>query len=473
MTVENSAESALAPERKFRRSVTGFLDKTLQNIGGRDGHHEARHMSLIAFVIRVISAGIAFLAQIFLARIMGQFEYGIFVFVWVIAVIAGNLSCLGFHTAVIRFLPQYRASGDIGEIRGLTFTARLVALATASFIALVGVAFLYMFGDHVAAYYFVPLVLGAVLLPMIALGDSMEGTARANSWVIQALAPTYLVRPVLIPLAMVAAILLGFDATAKTAMIAAILATYATTTGQLMVLGRRLRRRYKPGPRTYRLAYWGKIALPIFLIEGFYFLLTNSDVVMVGLFLQPDKVATYFAAAKTMALVHFVFFAVKAGMTPRFSQLVAEDKFQELSHFAVSAARWTFWPSLAVGAVVLLLGPFLLSLFGPNFSAGHSVMIILFVGIAAKAFIGPGEALLTMAGHQKICALIYFAVLAFNVAGNIALIPHFGINGAAAATMTAMIAEALLLFVVVRTRLGIAMHVLSRPQTHATNSEAS
>ena len=428
-------------------------------------------MSLIAFAIRVISAGIAFLAQIFLARLMGQFEYGIFVFVWVVAIIVGNLSCLGFHTAVIRFLPQYRTGDRIDEIRGLTLTTRLVALAAASLIALAGVGLLLLFSGKIAAYYLMPLLLGAVLLPMIALGDAMDGTARANSWLVQALAPTYLVRPVLIPVAMLMAIWLGYGASAQTAMISAIAATYLTTVGQLVFLDRRLRKRFRPGPRKYHLALWGKVALPIFLIEGFYFLLTNSDVVMVGLFLEPHEVATYFAAAKTMALVHFVYFAVKAGMTPRFSELVAENRHTELGRFAASAARWTFLPSLAVGALVLLLGPFLLSLFGPDFAAGYTVMFILFAGIAVKAFIGPGEALLTMAGQQKICALIYLAVLLVNIAGNVALIPRMGINGAAVATMCAMFAEAILLYVVIRVRLGISMHVLGASPPGTTERE--
>ena len=146
-----------------------------------DSSGQARSMSLIAFAIRVISAGIAFLAQIFLARLMGPFEYGIFVFVWVMAVIAGNLSCLGFHTAIIRFLPQYQASGQVEEIRGLAVATRLVSFAIASLVALTGVAMLYLFADHVPVYYLAPLTLGAVLLPMIALGDAMDGTARANS----------------------------------------------------------------------------------------------------------------------------------------------------------------------------------------------------------------------------------------------------------------------------------------------------
>jgi O-antigen/teichoic acid export membrane protein len=65
------------------------------------------------------------------------------------------------------------------------------------------------------------------------------------------------------------------------------------------------------------------VAFPIFLIEGFYFMLTNADVIIVGLYLPPEKVAVYFAAAKTMALVHFVYFAVKAAAAQRFSGLVS------------------------------------------------------------------------------------------------------------------------------------------------------
>lgn len=464
-TVENTTDDALAPDAdagRFRTGIFGQIDKLIQ---GHDGHGEARRMSLIAFTIRVMSAGIAFLSQIFLARLMGQFEYGIFVFVWVTSLIIGTLTCFGFHTTLIRFIPQYKSRGEIAKIRGIYLTSRVFSFASASIIAALGIAFIYFFGDLITSYYVIPLVLGAFMLPMLALGDAMEGTARANNWGIQALTPTYLVRPVMIPLVMFIAVMLGFGADAKTALISALIATYTATAGQFLLLGRRLRRRYKTGPREIHLGYWLRISMPLFLVEGFYYLLTNADVIMVGLFLEPDLVATYFAAAKTMALVHFVFFAIKAGMAPRFSTLVVEAQSGELARFAASTARWTFWPTLLVGGIVLALGPFLLSLFGPDFAGGYPVMFILFAGIAAKALIGPGESLLTMSGHQKICAAVYFAVLAVNIAGNIALIPVFGIEGAAMATAFAMCVEALLLLIIIRRRLGISMHILSWPRT--------
>ncbi len=71
---------------------------------------------------------------------------------------------------------------------------------------------------------------------MIALGDTLEGTARANAWPVKALSPTYIIRPLLILFFMVVALATGFEPSARTAVIAAILATYTTTIVQLLAV---------------------------------------------------------------------------------------------------------------------------------------------------------------------------------------------------------------------------------------------
>src|SRR5690606_9852018 len=142
--------------------------------------------------------------------------------------------------------------------------------------------------------------------------------------------------------------------------------------GQFLNVVRRLGRRYLAGPSRLEFSLWLKAALPIFLVEGFGFLLTNSDVIVVGFFLDPESVAVYFAAAKTMALVHFVTFSVKAAAAPRFAALFSEGDRPALARFAGETARWSFWPSLALGLAVLAAGHMLLSLFGPAFTAGYS-----------------------------------------------------------------------------------------------------
>jgi O-antigen/teichoic acid export membrane protein len=80
-------------------------------------------------------------------------------------------------------------------------------------------------------------------------------------------------------------------------------------------------------------------------------------------------------------------------------------------------------------------------------------MLILAFGMLARASVGPAERLLNMLGDRKQCALIYALAFALNLVLCIALIPHFGIEGAAAATSAALSIESILLYVTVRRRL--------------------
>ena len=468
MAACQTAGRILPPAARDRLAALGQSLRTI--LTASDPKHIAQRMALVAFAIRIVSAAIAFASQIILARLMGEFEYGIYVFVWVLVVLFGNLSCLGFHTAIIRFLPQYHAQDALPEIRGLTTTVRVFALVSASVLAFVGITGLWLFGHLIESYYLVPLYLGIFTLPMIALNDVMDGTSRAHSWAISALSPTYLIRPLLMLALMVLAVVGGAEPTAKTGMLTAMAATYLTSITQFFILTWRLRRRYVPGPRRIEFGTWFRVAVPIFLIEGFSFLLTNSDVVIVGLYLDPESVAIYFAAAKTMALVHFVSFSVKAAAGPRVSAAMASPDRHGLAHIAIESAKWTFWPSLAVGGLVLLCGNLLLSLFGPAFVSGWPLMAILYGGAMAKAVVGPAEAFLTMAGRQKLCVVLYALALMSNLLLNVTLIPLFGLTGAAFATAGAMVAEAILLHLAVRRTFGFSLFAFADP--HASNIRA-
>lgn len=425
----------------------------------------AERTALIAFAIRLFSAALAFLSQILLARAMGEFDYGIYVFVWVFVVIAGNLSCFGFHTSIIKFIPKYQDMNDIGRIRALTMGARIFSMTMATMVALFGFIFIYLFADLVPNYYLVPILLGLIALPMIALGDTLDGTSRAHSWPIIALSPTYIIRPILILILFLGAFLLGYAPDAKIALVCAISATYLTTLGQFLIVTLKLSAQYdgtdQNAPRTWNMGLWIKAALPIFVIESLVYLLTNADVLIVGLMLPPDQVAIYFAAAKTMALVHFVYFAVKASAGPRFSELAAANHLNALDTAAKQTATWTFVPTFVIGGTVLALGYPILLLFGSAFTNGYPVMAILFVGILIKSLVGPGEVLLMMVNQQRICAGIYGLCFSCNLMLNFMLIPKFGIFGAAMATAGAMIIEALLLIIVIKIKVGITMFALT------------
>jgi O-antigen/teichoic acid export membrane protein len=447
----------LLPARLALRAKP-LLDQIDAALFSADERGEAGRMSLIAFSIRIVSALIAFVSQVLLARWMGSFEYGIFVLVWVTMIIVGNLSCFGFHTSVIRFIPEYREKGRMAELRGVLVTSRVFSLVASTVMAGLGALAIWLFEAHIENYYVVPFLLGVICMPMIALSDVLQGISRAHSWAISALSPTYLTRPVLILVFMVGALLLGYPPTATTAVIAAIMATYATTILQLVSVTRRVDAKVPAGPKKVHFREWFMVSVPIFLVESFFFILTNADVLMVGAYMNPEDVAVYFATVKTLALVHFVYFAVKAGVAQRYAQFTHGDP-SRLAAFARETVSWTFWPSVAMALAVLALGEPMLKLFGPGFDAGYPLLFVLVFGVVARAAVGPCESLLTMSGNQNICALVYALTLAINIGLNVVFIPQFGLWGAAIATAVAMIFEAGALSFTVWRKLGIVMAI--------------
>ena len=229
---------------------------------------------------------------------------------------------------------------------------------------------------------------------------------------------------------------------------------------QLLGVTSRIDRKLPLGPRTVNFREWFAVSLPIFLVESFFFLLTNADVLMVGFFMQPDDVAVYFATVKTLALVHFVYFAVKAGVAQRYAAYTHGDT-DKLAAFARDTVSWTFWPSLVMAIVVLALGEPMLMLFGPGFDAGYALLFLLVIGVVARSAVGPCESLLTMTGNQNICAFVYAMTLGLNIALSVILIPVFGLWGAAIATTASMVFEAAALSFTVWKRLGIVMAIFA------------
>jgi O-antigen/teichoic acid export membrane protein len=438
-----------------------LAEKIDQILSGKGNEATAQRITIIAFLVRVVSAAIALISQVILARMMGTFEYGIFVLVWTAMVIAGNITCLGFQVSIIRFVPQYREQGDMDRLRGVIYASRMIVFMVSTVLTVAGISLVSTFADHMPVYYVAPFLFGVVLLPMIAMGDYVAGLSRSQGWALLSLLPVYIVRPVLILIFVVGAIWAGCAPTASNALLASIAACYVATLGALFQAIRSTPTEQKKGPRTLDIRTWVAVSLPIFLVEGFYFTMTNADVLMVGLYLKPDQVAVYFAAVKILALVHFVNFAVRAGAAQRFSTLLHSRDEGDLSVFARQTVQWMFWPSLVMAIIMVALGKDLLSLFGGDFVDGHKLMAILALGIVVRASVGPCESVLTMTGQERICALAYGVALGVNLILNVFLIPAYGLIGAACATALAMMIEAVILAVIVRRRAGFTMFVLS------------
>ena len=428
-------------------------------MSSNDDNARTQRNALLAFSVRVISAGLLYLTQVILARWMGTFEYGIYVFIWTWVLMLGGLASLGLNIAAIRLLPEYRETDRLTLLRGYTRGTRLLVFFVGTLLALAGALGLYFFEDYLANYYVLPLYLALICIPMYAVCDLQDGFGRGKAWMGLALFPPYILRPLLILAGMVVALLIGAPMTATTAAISAIVATWAATILQTFWINQKLVQEIGSGSRSYDFPSWFTVATPLLIINACELLLQYTDVLIISRYMRPEDVAIYFAAAKTMSLIMFVHYAVGSAAANRFSALRARGDEAELKTVVADSVKWTFWPSLGAAVLLLLMGKFLLSLFGPNFTDGYPVMTILVAGFLLRSAMGPAEFLLQMLGEQKRCAAILVTTAILNIILNLILVPAYGMVGGATATSIALMTSALLHYIVARRQLGIDVAV--------------
>jgi O-antigen/teichoic acid export membrane protein len=304
-----------------------------------------------------------------------------------------------------------------------------------------------------------PLYLGCLTLPAFVVANTQDGIARSHDWMRLGLMPQFIIRQAMIIGFTAGAFALGFHLGAVAAMIASCAAVWIAMLGQMIALNRRLAGHVEPGPKAYDFRGWLAVSLPILLVESFYLLLSYTDVLVLQQFRSAEEVGIYYAVVKTLALVSFIHYAMSATTAHRFTEYHAAGDKDRLAAYVKHAIAWTFWPSLAATLALLAVGKPLLWLFGPQFTSGYDIMFIAAIGLVVRAAIGPVERLLNMLGHQQFCALAYALAFAMNLGLCLVLVPRYGGHGAAAATSAALVFETVLLFWIVRRRLGL--HVLA------------
>lgn len=407
--------------------------------------------ALTAFAVRVVSAALAFLTQIFLARWMGAFEFGIFSYSWVWIIVLGSLVSAGFATSVVRFLPQYREQQKWDLFRGFLRAGRTIAAGLGLIAALVAALIVHRWTGLLEPVYLLPVSLALIALPAYGLTDFQDGVGRSQGWIDLALIPPYILRPILLFTFIGIAYALARPPDAATAAIALAAACWLTALLQYLAQKRRFGGVVPKAKPAYAVPFWVRTSLPLLMLDSFTLFTLNLDVLLLEyLRIPPDQIGIYVAALKTISLIAFVHFSISAVAMPRFAALHARGDTVEIGRFLARMQKWCFWPSVLGALVLLALGKPLLWLFGPDFIDAYSVMFILAVGLLARAAAGPAQNLLAVSGHQDKAAMILGATLVINGGLALVLIPRFGIEGAAMAISSAFVFEALTTIILTR-----------------------
>lgn len=440
----------------------GLLAKLKSVFSGSHENSATNRAAVTVFGIRIISAGLAYVSQILLARWMGTSDYGIYVYVWTWVLMLGCVFDFGMSPTSQKLIPLYRAKGDLELLRGYQSGARWMVFAACCAICLLLAGVIKLISPKLDPNMIIPLYLGLATLPAFVAANIQDGIARAYDWMKLALMPAFIIRQTLIIMfaAGIAIFGLGFDATGAMALSAA--AVWIAMISQMLPLDKRLAGTIEPGHRRYDVRGWLGTSLPMVLVEGFYLLLSYTDILLLQQFRPSDEVGVYYAVVKTLILVSFIHYAIAASSAHRFSELHAAGDKARLSAYLSHAIRLTFWPSLMATALLLAVGKPMLSLFGAQFVEGYGMMYVLAIGLIVRSAVGPIERFLNMAGQQKLCAMAYAMAFVVNAILCCILIPRFGGYGAAASISLALIFLTAVLFWITTSRFGFRVSPFGR-----------
>src|SRR6202021_624549 len=326
------------------------------------------------FVIRVPSAGLAYFSQILLARWIGGSDYGVYFYVWTWVLLLGSMMDFGISASAQKIIPEYRAAGEHALLRGFLSGSRWLTFVVSSMVSLALAGVVKLLSPWIDTGAMVPLYIGCLPVPAFVVANTQDGIARSHDWMRLGLMPQFIIRQSLIIGLTAGAFALGLHLGATMAMRARAAAVWIAMIGQMVVLNRRLAGHIEPGPTASDFRGWLAISLPILMVEGFYLLLSYTDVLVLQQFRSSQEVGVYFAVVKTLALVSFIHYAMSATTAHRFAEYHALGDKPRLSAYVAHAVKCTLWPSLGATILLLALGKPLLWLFGPQFVPRYDIM---------------------------------------------------------------------------------------------------
>jgi len=420
--------------------------------------------SASALALRVGGAGLAFGLQVLLARLLGGEPFGVYSAVWIWVLVLGHMAAGGFGETVVRFLPRHQVRGQAPLARGFVLVGTVTTLAISLALALGAALLILVLGPRIDAGILPALLLACAALPLFAAQDWLEGLARALGRHTLALAPTYILRPLATAAALLAALALGLPGTAEVAVAASLAALLASTLWQALGVLRALRAAgLDPGgPRRTRTQGWVRASLPFMLVLGLDQLGSYADMLALGLLAAPGEVAVYFAAAKVMSIAGLVPYAAAMVVGRQFALAHATADKARLRQAARDAALWTLLGSLVAVIGLALLGRPLLDLFGPGFSAGYPVLLVLGAGLVARSASGQAEEMLAALGHGGVIVRVSGIVALATLALVGALASALGVMGAALGMAFGAALRAFLFAGAARRATGIASTLLPR-----------
>lgn len=375
--------------------------------------------------------------------------------------IFGAVAEMGAGTGVLRWLPAYLATGRVADVATCLRIAILsvltmgTVLAAVVFVTAPQLAQLVADGDDATALVPVLRVL-AVFIPVAAAYEVILAGTRAYGTMRPSVLVDKVGRMAAQPLGALLVVMLGAG------IVGLALAWSAPYVIAIVVAARCLATRVRRRRTDFRVPQterrpWRVVALEFWRYTSARSVaricqvaLQRVDIILVAILRSPAEAAIYTAATRLIVVGQLGIQAVVRVLQPTISRLIAVGDHESAQDAFRTTTTWSVAITWPVYLASIAVAPLLLSLFGEQYADGEMTLIILSLAMLFATAAGPVDVMLLMAGRSALSLGNTVTALAVNVGLNFALIPRFGILGAAVSWAAAIVVANGLAFVQVR-----------------------
>jgi O-antigen/teichoic acid export membrane protein len=389
----------------------------------------------VYFAGTIFTLAFGYIFKVYLARVLGAEALGIYALGATLMGFLGIFNTLGLPGSALRFVASYHAADRFKELHALLWRgAGLLLLANIAFglgLLTLGRVLAVRFYHSVALVQYLPWFAGLMLFGVV---SSFYGKVLAGYRDLKL--RTVIVNFIGSPLTMLLSVLLisaglglrGY-LTAQILSAAAVAFLLLAAVRHLTPAAARLSAMAGSNPQAEVWSFSGAM-LGISFLE---FLISQVDKIALGYYRSTAEVGIYSVAWAVVAYVPVILSSVNQIFAPTIASLHTRGDALLLARLFQSLTKWIVGLTLPLAMVIILFARPVMRIFGHDFEYGWSILVIGTLGQLVNCGVGSVGYLLLMSGNERRLVRVQMAMAAVMVVLSAALVPLWGIIGAAVA----------------------------------------
>lgn len=413
--------------------------------------------SSISIIFRILSALSSYVFTYFIAKLYGSVGFGIFSTSWTILMISTVIGKLGFDTSIVRFMAENAGVHGFKNMRIIYKRALKMVLISATIVTLIVI----VFSSFITTQFYDSLNTNTVVL-LVALSIIPYSLMSFNAETLKGMKkiiPFSIHNNVTVYFGMIifTYIIHTFKPQSITTIISLFLVVFILMISSFLTLKYflkfypKINSHYAEETPDKRKIL--KITLPMLLTNSIFLMVNWTDVLMLAYFKTESDVGVYNTALKIAALNSMLLIAINAIAMSKYAELFKTNK-KAFKKVVKSVSTVSFVLTFPVFLLIAFFPKEILQIFGEDFTAASTVLIILSIGQLYTSFSGSTVNLLNMVGKERISLIIITITFLVNITMNYILIPIYGILGAAISTSFSVILNNIVSAIVIRKHIG-------------------